>query len=122
MKKLVIFVAVLLVLLLLPFGLKVEGSEPWYYQDDNSFEFMVPDKVQHFWGSYFISQQTSPAVSFVAGVGWEIYQDKFSIRDVVADSFGILSSELNKSSHVRMWIDYNTLNQEVLINVSYRGL
>lgn len=120
MKKFLVFLFILIVLLVLPFGLKVEGAEPWYYQDDNVFEFMVPDKIQHYWGSYFISRQSTPIVSLIAGVSWEFYQDEFSIRDVIADSFGILSEQVNKSDHVRMWMDYNTLDKEVLINISYR--
>lgn len=120
LKKFLWFVFILIILLVLPFGLKVEGAERWYYQDDNTLEFMIPDKAQHYWGSYFLSRQSTPVASLIAGVSWEFYQDEFSIRDVIADSFGILSSQLNKSEHVRMWMDYNTLDKEVLINISYR--
>lgn len=125
MKKFILFILLLIILLLLPFSLEVRATEPWYYQDDNTFEFMIPDKVQHYWGSYFLSRQSTPVVSLIAGVSWEFYQDEFSIRDVIADSFGILSEQINKGAflfddNVRMWMDYNTLNKEVLINISYR--
>ncbi len=68
------------------------NAEPWYYQDSRTFEFQIPDKVQHYWGSYFLSRTTSPAKAFAAGALWELKQKlqggEFGEKDLLMDFLG----------------------------------
>ena len=69
-----------------------EGAEPWYYQSDEDIEFQIPDKVQHYLGSYFLSEVTGPGYAIAAGVLWEVKQKlqggEFGERDLFLDLLG----------------------------------
>lgn len=54
-------------------------GDPWYYQDDDVVEFWIPDKIQHYWGSYALTEIFSKKcgkipgalTTFTAGFLWE---------------------------------------------------
>ncbi|KKL67805.1 hypothetical protein LCGC14_2131360, partial [marine sediment metagenome] len=56
-------------------------GDPWYYQsNDRGLAFTVPDKAQHYWGSYVLSaisqkysgSKTGPLIAFALGYLWEV--------------------------------------------------
>lgn len=77
-------------------------SDPWYFQTDTDIRFLVPDKAEHFWGSYMITRAVGPVPAFLVGVAYESYQASqggfFSERDVAANALGILSAIINPHS------------------------
>ena len=68
------------------------SAEPWYYTEDNNISFQIPDKVQHYWGSYMLSTTLSPESAFLAGFLWEVKQKiqggEFGEKDLLLDLLG----------------------------------
>ena len=111
-------------------------GDPWYYQDDSRLTFMVPDKAQHYWGSYtlsvigqkYLGKKTGPLTAFALGFLWEVKDSKtslgtngivgFSYRDLIADGAGVLSSLINQSESVRLWLNYSTRDKEIILNMT----
>ena len=113
-------------------------GDPWYCQDDNRPAFMIPDKAQHYWGSYtlseigqkYLSKKVGPIVAFTLGFLWEVKDSKtslgtanggvvgFSYRDLIADGVGVLSSLVNQSESVRLWLNYSTYDKEIILNMT----
>lgn len=64
------------------------AAEPWYYRAPKG----NPDKVEHYWGSYFLSQVSSPEKALAAGIVWEIKQKlqggEFGEKDLLLDLLG----------------------------------
>jgi hypothetical protein len=115
-------------------------GDPWYYQtDDRGLIFMVPDKAQHYWGSYALAEiaqdklGTIPGAvtAFVLGFLWEVKDSKtnlgtanggvvgFSYRDLIADGLGVLSSTL-ANDRWAFYVDYSTVRKEITFNASVR--
>lgn len=73
-------------------------ADNWYFQTDTDSRFLVPDKIQHFYGSRILSDKVGPIAAIVAGLLWEIAQERaggmFSGRDLVANGFGVLSNRI----------------------------
>ena len=130
--------AVLIVIVLLLVCLGYQNSpafelpnyDPWYYQSDHQgLSFMIPDKAQHYWGSALLGfvgnqlplplrQVTVPFLALGAGYFWEVWQQDqgigFSERDLVADAFGVLSSQIN-SEDFKMHMDYSLSEKTVTL-------
>lgn len=101
---------------------------------------MVPDKAQHYWGSYLLSEvsqkylgdKAGPLITFALGFFWEVKDSKtslgtvdggvvgFSYKDLLADGVGILSSAINRRGTLKLWMDYSTLHKEITFNVSLK--
>lgn len=111
-------------------------GDPWYYQtDDRGLTFMVPDKAQHYYGSYLLTEITSkynisPVIVFTLGFLWEVKDNKtslnttngvvgFSYRDLIADGLGILSSRVNKHKNARLYLNYSTLEKTIELKGSW---
>ena len=102
--------------------------------------YMIPDKAQHYYGSYLLSSVSQkylgdvvgPLTTFAVGFLWEVKDNKsklnghpgiligFSTRDLIADGLGVLSSIVNKGSKVKMWLDYSRIDKEIMFNVSMK--
>ncbi len=62
-------------------------GDPWYYQSNDRTVFWIPDKVQHYWGSYALNEVLEgplgtfggPTAAFALGVLWEIKDSKTSL-------------------------------------------
>ena len=107
----------------------------WYYQDDNRPAFYIPDKAQHYWGSYalsvvgqkYLGKKAGPLTAFALGFLWEVKDSKtslgtdgvvgFSYKDLIADGVGVLSSLINQSKNVRLWLNYSTRDKEIILNI-----
>lgn len=111
-------------------------GDPWYYQSNEKLTFMVPDKAQHYYGSYVLSEicgkvlskKRGAYVAFIFGFLWEIRDSKtslgngvvgFSYRDLIADGLGVISSLVNNEKVV-MYVDYSTIYKEITFNVIVR--
>lgn len=111
-------------------------GDVWYYQDDSRLAFMIPDKVQHYWGSYalsvvgqkYLGERVGPLTAFALGFLWEVKDSRtslgtagvvgFSHKDLIAGGVGVLSSLVNRSESVRLWLNYSTLNKEIILNIT----
>lgn len=112
---------------------ELPNNDPWYYQSNEvGYQFMVPDKAQHYWGSAFLNEVgkrlplpqrriTSPALALTIGFFYEVWQESrgigFSPRDLIADALGVASSHLN-SGTVSMWLDYSVSQKTIMINLT----
>lgn len=115
------------------------GGDPWYYQTDKAgLMFIVPDKIQHYWGSYGLNEIASQRfgrfggalTAFALGFAWEVRDTYktidpsskvlvgFSIRDLIADGLGVLSSQLS-TEKVQFYADYSTQDKNVMLNVAF---
>lgn len=101
---------------------------------------MVPDKAQHYWGSYCLSTisqkhigTTAGALAgFTLGLLWEVKDSKtslgtadggvigFSYKDLIADGLGVVSSLVNKDNRISLWMDYSTLDQNIMLMVAIK--
>jgi len=83
------------------------ASDPWYFQTDTHVGFVVPDKAQHFWGSWALAEKAGPVSALVVGVLWELYQDRkgdhICARDLLADGLGVLSAEFAPGRMAVVW-------------------
>lgn len=145
LKRLLIAIAIFVLgLVLFPndaFGFDPPScDDPWYYQsNDRGLTFMVPDKAQHYWGSYALTEVFRPKMgrtfgaisAFALGFFWEVKDSKtklgtanggvvgFSYRDLIADGLGVLSSTLTNDRWV-FFVDYSTLEKTITFNASFR--
>jgi hypothetical protein len=112
-------------------------GDPWYYQsDDRGITFQVPDKAQHYYGSYILNDinthylgEWGPAVTFALGFLWEVKDSQtpwndgvvgFSYKDLLADALGILSSQLNREhSNIRMYLTYDKHREQITLHTSW---
>ena len=112
-------------------------GDPWYYQSNDHVAFWVPDKVQHYYGSFALSKIASDKlgpvkgslVAFALGFLWEVKDAKtslgtanggvvgFSTRDLIADGLGVLSAQLN-TDRIRFYTDYSVTDEQLKFNVS----
>ena len=113
--------------------------DPWYYQSNNQgLAFMVPDKAQHYWGSYglntigqkYLGNTVGSLTALTLGYLWEVKDSKtslgtanggvvgFSYKDLIADYIGVTSSLINKNNRVKMWLDYSTADEEIMLHFS----
>jgi hypothetical protein len=103
----------------LPYSCK---SESWYYAD-NSFKFFVPDKAQHFYGSYYLCQTTSTEFAVASGVAYEFYQSQsgqfFSIKDMVANVLGCIAYNVNDNK-VCLYVTANNTEKIITLNMKVR--
>ena len=110
----------------------------WYYQDDSRLTFMIPDKAQHYWGSYalstigqeYLGKKMGSLTAFALGFLWEVKDSKtslgtanggvvgFSYKDLIADGVGVLSSLVNQSENVRLWLNYSTYDKKIILNIA----
>ena len=113
-------------------------GDPWYYQSDDRYEFWVPDKVQHYWGSYLLNKITvrylgdvgGSITSFAFGFLWEVKDSKtslgtvnggvvgFSVRDLLADGLGVLSERINTHQNIKFYTVYDTQERYLMLNVT----
>lgn len=113
-------------------------GDPWYHQDDSRPAFMIPDKAQHYWGSYtlsmvgqkYLGKKVGPLTAFALGFLWEVKDSKtslgtmnggivgFSYKDLIADGIGVLSALVNQSESVRLWLNYSTRDKEIILNMT----
>jgi hypothetical protein len=107
-------------------------GDPWYFRNPSmGIQFMVPDKAQHYYGSAMLTATSSKVLgkdvgavaSLVAGFLWEIKDDHvghgFSVRDLVADGLGVLTSRIGWSGPVKVYGDYSVTEETVSINASF---
>lgn len=123
-------ILVTLIVIALPFTCHVPArasildppaTDPWYCQSDNDWRFMVPDKVQHYYGSQLLVELgLHPATAFMVGFVYEIYQAEtgvgFSGRDLIANTFGVLAGSVN-SRKFYLFVDYSKTERVVKLNV-----
>jgi len=115
-------------------------GDPWYCQDDNIPMQWVPDKAQHYWGSYalsaagqnYLGTKAGVITSILLGYLWEVKDSKtsfsttnggtvgFSYRDLIADGLGSISAWVNRNKNVKMWLHYSTGDEAILFNVSVK--
>ena len=108
-------------------------GDPWYYQSNNrGLTFMIPDKAQHYWGSYALSitgskymgDKVGTLTAAALGFLWEVKDDKegngFSYKDLIADYLGVVSSIVNKNKDIKLWLDYSTIDKEITLNICWR--
>lgn len=89
-------------------------ADPWYYQTDESIEFWMPDKAQHFYGSQLMTEVgIHPVLVFASGVLFELWQNEFSERDVLANTLGIIAGQ----HRLRMAVDYSTEREEIILRI-----
>ncbi len=87
-------------------------ADPWYYQTDESIEFWVPDKAQHFYGSQLLTESgVNPIIVFIGGLLYEAQQKEFSERDLLMNVLGILAA------HIPIAVDYSTLDKEIRLRI-----
>lgn len=96
------------------------ATDPWYHQSDDGWRFMLPDKVQHYYGSQLLVEVgLHPATAFVVGFVYELYQGEtgigFSYRDLIANSFGVLAGSVN-SRKFYLFMDYSTDRRTLKLN------
>lgn len=88
-------------------------ADPWYYQTDESIEFWVPDKAQHFYGSQLLTESgVNPVMVFIGGLLYEAQQKEFSERDLLMNVLGILAA------HLPIAVDYSTLDKEIILKIA----
>jgi len=112
-----------LVALLLPSpaaSFDLPDFDPWYYQSNDEWQFMVPDKAQHYYGSQLLVEGgMHPAAALAAGFMYEVYQNEigvgFSYKDLIADAFGVLAGTVN-SDKFYLFMDYSTRDEFVKLN------
>jgi len=113
----------------------VPKYDPWYYQStEQGYSFMIPDKVQHFYGSallYEVNRRltlqgddaAASLFTLTLGVMYEVYQDSrgigFSKRDVMADVLGVAASQLS-TERLIFWVDYSTFEKVIMFKVTVR--
>ena len=102
-------------------------SDRWYYQSDKDYRFIVPDKAQHYYGSYFLTEISkqltgdvqSSIVVFVLGLSYEIDQSNkgigFSPRDMIANCLGVISSIINDRNKTLL-LNYSTVDKEIMLS------
>ena len=95
----------------------------WLFVNSADYRFLVPDKFQHFWGSYLLSQAIGPASAIVAGVLKEVYDNDvagvgFSDRDLIANVLGVGSALLNRGPPVRMYLDWQPHRDRLVLVVT----
>ena len=114
-------------------------GDPWYFQsNDMGITFTVPDKVQHYYGSYLLTEAAKSKIGPVkgalivltAGFLWEVKDSYirlgtdgtvgFSYRDLIADGLGIVSSLLNKSNKIKILCDYSTMKKQIMLKVYFK--
>ncbi len=101
---------VLIVLLLSP----TIQADPWYYQTDESVMFWVPDKAQHFYGSQILVEVgLSPLFVLSSGLLYELSQDEFSVKDLLANVLGVLAAQ----HQIPLVIDYSVVDKEIVLRV-----
>lgn len=114
-------------------GFDLPASDPWYYQsNDRGLVFMVPDKVQHYWGSRLLTagfdrlplpgkRVASPLLAFAVGFGYELWQERqgigFSPKDLAANILGILGQ---RAGPLTTWVEYSTMEKTIILNVIIR--
>lgn len=109
------------------------NNDPWYYQsNDRGLTFMIPDKAQHYWGSYALSKvgskylgdKTGTLTAIALGFIWEVKDNKvgngFSYKDLIADYLGVATSIVNKNKDIKLWLNYSTTRQEIMLNICWR--
>lgn len=90
------------------------GADPWYYQTDESIEFWMPDKAQHFYGSQLMTEAgVNPLLVFIGGLFYELSQSEFSERDVLANALGIIAAQ----HRFTMAVDYSTAREEIVLRI-----
>ncbi len=128
-KSLVGFVILITAILIaLPFtcdqaqagALDPPATDPWYCQSDHDWRFMLPDKVQHYYGSQLLVELgLHPATAFAVGFVYELYQGEtgtgFSCRDMLANSVGLLAGAVN-SRKFYLFMTYSTSKQSLELN------
>jgi len=112
-------------------------GDPWYYQSNDKCSFWIPDKAQHYYGSYllncinteYLGKWKGSIATLTLGFLWEVKDSKtaldttnggvigFSYRDLIADGLGVLSSQINKRNDLKIWITYNTEKEFIMLNV-----
>jgi len=95
---------------------------------------MIPDKVQHFYGSALLNEvnrrftlrgddAAASLFTLTLGVMYEVYQDSrgigFSKRDVIADVLGVAASQLS-TERLILWVDYSTFEKVIMFKVTVR--
>jgi hypothetical protein len=113
----------LLLALLLPgtaASFDLPDYDPWYFQSDDDWLFMVPDKAQHYYGSQMLVEVgMHPSAALAAGFMYEVYQNEigvgFSYKDLIADAFGVLAGTVN-SEKFYLFMDYSTRDEILQLN------
>ncbi len=107
--------------------------DPWFFQStEQGYNFWIPDKVQHFYGSSLLVETgkrigfsktnvVTPLVAFTAGFLYEAWQESkgvgFSERDLVADALGVASSHLSNNNY-KFWMDYSVNEKTIMFRFS----
>jgi len=97
---------------------------------------MIPDKAQHYWGSYLLNEILTKhlgsvkgsLITFSLGFLWEVNDNQtqltldpedgvvgFSYRDLIADGFGAVSSLINKSEKYKVMLDYSDREKWIML-------
>ncbi len=99
--------------------------DPWYYVDDGTYKFIVPDKFQHFYGSAVLTELIGPMPALALGFAKEVYDDSeakvgFSMKDIAADALGVMSAKFARSESVKLWLDWNPTQETLVVNFGIR--
>ncbi len=104
---------------------KSPDYDPWYYVNDQTYKFMVPDKFQHFYGSALLTEIIGPMPALALGVSKEVYDDSdalvgFSMKDIAADLLGVISAKFARSEKVSLWLDWDSGEETLVLHFGIR--
>ena len=99
--------------------------DPWYYVHYKTYKFSLPDKLQHFYGSAALGKVVGPMPALALGLSKEVFDDQyakvgFSVKDVVADMLGIMSSQLAQTDNVALWLNWDPTEESLMLQVGIR--
>jgi hypothetical protein len=99
--------------------------DPWYYVESNEYEFVVPDKFQHFYGSAILTEIIGPMPALAFGVLKEVHDDVdglvgFSAKDIAADMLGIVSAKFARTESIKLWLDWDPREETLVLKFGIR--
>ncbi len=99
--------------------------DPWYYVNDSEYKFIVPDKFQHFYGSAVLTELIGPMPALAFGFIKEIHDDSearvgFSMKDIAADALGIMSAKFARTESIKLWLDWDPVEETLVVNFGIR--
>lgn len=99
--------------------------DPWYYVHSSEYDFIVPDKFQHFYGSAILTEIIGPMPALAFGMLKEVHDDTdklvgFSMKDITADVLGIMSAKFARSENIKLWLDWDPAEETLVVNFGIR--
>lgn len=117
----------LIFLILIPFSVsafELGQNDKWYYEHQSEFGIkLLPDKMSHFYRSYLFVQAVDPEIVAISNIFYELYDERrgvgFSIKDLIADTMGIISGKLF-NGNVMPLIVWRSETEDIQLTIYYR--